>query len=275
MKKTVSLILALITLLFCLVGCNNSKDIVLTDEDIHTDYEGVYITLSSVDTSGEHKKLNVVWHNETNQEFTFGEDFYIEILENDEWKSVLTEDMIVTSIANLFPAKSTKERTYSTEYFDLSKEGTYRVRCVFSPGDGKMYNTWVAFEVKASDGTSNQNHNTKLVDLDEYATMTKNGTTSIEVGYTYVGTEETVYEFVIEDAETIDAIMSEVFKMELKEYPDDQDISFYWRVITVHQGTNAYLINLAEVGDGQNRYLCESQNLRNIIEQYIEDNLME
>ena len=148
MKRFLLIFLTLITLLFCLVGCNNSKDIVLTDEDIHTDYEGVYITLSSVDNSGEHKKLNVVWHNETNQEFTFGEDFYIEILENDKWKSVLTEDMIVTSIAHLFPAKSTKEKTYSTEYFDLSKEGTYRVRCEFSPGDGKTYNTWIEFEVK-------------------------------------------------------------------------------------------------------------------------------
>ena len=45
MKKTLSLVLALITLLFCLVGCNNSKEIVLTDEDIHTDYAGVYLTL--------------------------------------------------------------------------------------------------------------------------------------------------------------------------------------------------------------------------------------
>lgn len=148
MKKTLLLVLALITLLFCLVGCDDNKDIMLTDEDIHTDYAGVYLTLSSVDSSSEHKKFNVVWHNETDQEFTFGEDFYIEILENDEWKSVLKEDMIVESIALVFPANSTKEKTYSAEYFDLSKEGTYRIRCEFSPGDRKRYNTWVTFEVK-------------------------------------------------------------------------------------------------------------------------------
>ena len=73
MKKTLSLVLALLTLLFCLVGCNNSKEIVLTDEDIHTDYAGVYLTLSSVDDSGEHKKLNAVWHNETFKEVTYGD----------------------------------------------------------------------------------------------------------------------------------------------------------------------------------------------------------
>lgn len=166
MKKVISLVLSLITLLFCLVGCNNSKDIVLTDEDIHTDYAGVYLTLSSVDDSGEHKKFNVVWHNETNQEFTFGEDFYIEILENDEWKSVLTEDMIVESIANLFPAKSTKEKTYSSLYFDLSKEGTYRIRCEFSPGDGKRYNTWVTFEVK--DSSNVKSYSVTVEDGDEF-----------------------------------------------------------------------------------------------------------
>lgn len=148
MKKTLSLVLALITLLSCLVGCNNSKDIVLTDEDIHTDYAGVYLTLSSVDSSGEHKKLNAVWHNETFKEVTYGEGYKIEYLEDGEWKSVLKGEHIVSSIANLLKAKGTNEKSYSTELFDLSKEGTYRLISDFSLGGGKMYNTWVTFEVK-------------------------------------------------------------------------------------------------------------------------------
>ena len=148
MKKILSLVLALITLLFCLVGCNNSKDIVLTDEDIHTDYAGVYLTLSSVDDSGEHKKLNAVWHNETFKEVTYGEGYKIEYLQDGEWKSVLKGEHIVSSIANLLKAKGTNEKSYSTELFDLSKEGTYRLISDFSLGDGKMYNTWVTFEVK-------------------------------------------------------------------------------------------------------------------------------
>ena len=148
MKKTLSLVLALITLLFCLVGCDNSKDIVLTDEDTHTDYAGVYLTLSSVDDSGEHKKLNAVWHNETFKEVTYGEGYKIEYLQDGEWKSVLKGEHIVSSIANLLKAKGTNEKSYSTELFDLSKEGTYRLISDFSLGDGKMYNTWVTFEVK-------------------------------------------------------------------------------------------------------------------------------
>ena len=150
MKKTLSLVLAIITLLFCLVGCNNSKEIVLTDEDVHTDYTGVYLTLSSVDDSGEHKKLNAVWNNETFKEVTYGEGYKIEYLEDSEWKSVLKGEHIVSSIANLLKAKGTNEKSYSTELFDLSKEGTYRLISDFSLGDGKTYNTWVTFEVKDS-----------------------------------------------------------------------------------------------------------------------------
>ena len=166
MKKVISLVLSLITLLFCLVGCNNSKEIVLTDEDIHTDYAGVYLTLSSVDDSGEHKKLNAVWHNETFKEVTYGDGYKIEYLEDGEWKSVLKGEHIVMSIAYLLEAKGTKEKSYSTELFDVSKEGTYRLISDFSLGDGKMYNTWVTFEVK--DSSNVKSYSVTVEDGDEF-----------------------------------------------------------------------------------------------------------
>ena len=275
MKKTLSLVLAIITLLFCLVGCNNSKEIVLTDEDIHTDYAGVYLTLSSVDDSGEHKKLNAVWHNETFKEVTYGEGYKIEYLEDGEWKSVLKGEHIVMSIAYLLEAKGTKEKSYSTELFDLSKEGTYRLISDFSLGDGKMYNTWVTFEVKNTSKETTNNSPQKLVDLKQYSTMTKNGTTSIEVVYDYIDGEFTTYEFDIEDQETIGKIMAEVFNVELKDYPDDRDIDIYQRWIVVKQGDNRYHIDLTLAYEGENKYICQSQKVRDIIEKYIEENLIE
>ena len=274
MKKTLSLVLALITLLFCLVGCNNSKEIVLTDEDIHTDYAGVYLTLSSVDNSGEHKKLNAVWHNETFKEVTYGEGYKIEYLEDGEWKSVLKGEHIVSSIANLLKAKGTNDKSYSTELFDLSKEGTYRLISDFSLGDGKMYNTWVTFEVKNTSNKTTNNSPQKLVDLEQYSAMTVDGTTSIEVVYDYIDEEFTTYEFVIEDQETIGKIMAEVFNVELKDYPDDRDIDIYQRWIVVKQGDNRYHIDLTLASDGEKQYICQSQNLREIIETYIEGNLI-
>ena len=73
----------------------------------------------------------------------------------------------------------------------------------------------------------------KLVDLEKYSAMTIDGTTSIEVVYDYIEGEFNTYEFVIEDQETIEKIMSEIFNTELKDYPDDQDIDFYQRWIIV------------------------------------------
>ena len=116
---------------------------------------------------------------------------------------------------------------------------------------------------------------TKLVELEKYSTMTLDGTISIEVVYDYVEGEFTTYEFVIEDQETINKIMTEVFNIELKDYPDDRDIDFYQRWIIVHQGDIEYHINLCYNSDENgNRYLYQSHGTFDIIEKYIEDNLM-
>ena len=115
----------------------------------------------------------------------------------------------------------------------------------------------------------------KLVDLGKYSAMTIDGTTSIEVVYDYIEGEFTTYEFVIEDQETIEKIMSEIFNTELKDYPDNQDIDFYQRWIIVHQGDVEYHINLCYNSDENgNRYLYQSNGTFDIIEKYIEDNLM-
>ena len=115
----------------------------------------------------------------------------------------------------------------------------------------------------------------KLVELEQYSAMTIDGTTSIKVVYDYIEGEFTTYEFVIEDQETIEKIMSEIFNTELKAYPDNQDIDFYQRWIIVHQGDIEYHINLCYNSDENgNRYLYQSHGTFDIIEKYIEDNLM-
>ena len=78
----------------------------------------------------------------------------------------------------------------------------------------------------------------KLVELEEYSSMTIDGTSSIEVVYDYVEGEFTTYEFVIDNQETIEKIMTEVFNMELKVYPKNQDIDVYQRWIIVKQDNN-------------------------------------
>lgn len=152
MKKILSLVLAIITFSLCLVGCDNSKDIVLTDEDVHTDYAGVYLTLFSVDDSGEHKKLNAVWHNETTKTVTYGNWFVIEKKDGDNWTEVSTADVSFTEEAYVVKPNKTSEKSYTTKFADISKEGTYRVRTEFyvqeSNGASERGTTWIEFEVK-------------------------------------------------------------------------------------------------------------------------------
>lgn len=117
---------------------------------------------------------------------------------------------------------------------------------------------------------------TKLIEIEQYTSLTLDGTTSIEVVYDYIDGDFTTLEFVIDSKETIDEIMTEVFGLELKSYPEDQDIAFYQRWITVKQAEREYLINLGYASDNYgNRYLCQSKALCEIIEEYIEENLMQ
>ena len=115
----------------------------------------------------------------------------------------------------------------------------------------------------------------KLVDLEKYSAMTIDGTTSIEVVYDYIEGEFTTYEFVVDDRETIDAIMTEVFNISLKDYPKNQDIDFYQRHIIIHQGNAQYSIDLSYYSDSNgNMYLCQSQGVCYIIEKHIGDNII-
>lgn len=156
MKKT---FIFLITVALCLpvfTGCfsepEGGEQTKIPSEGIHTEYEGVYLTLESItDTS-----IAVVWHNETVKEILIDEWYSIEIQKDGEWVSVMTEEMIVPAIAIGIMPLAELRKTYSTSHFDLSENGTYRLRCDFNPGNG-TYNTWVEFTVtekEATDGLS-------------------------------------------------------------------------------------------------------------------------
>ena len=119
---------------------------------INTEFEGVYISLESYNTDeGGQTHFNVVWHNETNSEITFGESFSIEQKTGTEWKDAeFDEDEVFHLIGILLKPQSTENKTYITEHYDLSKAGTYRLVLPFSVKDGdnyKQYKTWAEFNV--------------------------------------------------------------------------------------------------------------------------------
>lgn len=111
----------------------------------------------------------------------------------------------------------------------------------------------------------------KLIEIKEYSSLTKDGTSSIDVLYAY---NNETYDFVIKDPEVIENIMTKLYDMRLKPYPENVDFFFSLKSITVHQGVSAHMINLSYTSDTfGNEYLCQSQGVCEIIEKYIEDNL--
>ena len=114
-------------------------------DNVHTEYDGFYITLNSV----SEKSISVTWHNNTDSEnITFGEYYYVEIYKNGTWDSVpWTDELTVRSIAYALPANGgQKKMSFSLSHLDMSEPGTYRVRCEFYD-NGNKFNTWVEFEI--------------------------------------------------------------------------------------------------------------------------------
>lgn len=119
------------------------------------------------------------------------------------------------------------------------------------------------------------NKKSKLVEIERFSSMTLDGTTSIEVIYDYTKDGYATYEFIIEDREMIREIMTALFEVKLKDYPEDRDIDFYQRWLNVKQGETVYYVNLSYAADeNENRYLLDSQAVCEIIEKYIEENII-
>lgn len=145
MKK--ALIICLTLCLVCgFIGCNKA----VGDADIHTDYDGVYLTFELLEEEDEIRIFNVTWHNETKYEVTYEEWFTIEYKRGDEWTETNIADVYFAEATHLLKANSTANKEYSTKFFDVSQNGTYRLRtnCTVYDGNKTVCNTWIEFEVK-------------------------------------------------------------------------------------------------------------------------------
>lgn len=169
---------------------NEDSSIISPHGEIYTDYEGVYITVKSIDTNpGGHKVFNIVWHNKTENEVLYGEHYSIKYLDGNEWIDVMLTHPDpdtyygFTDIGYILSPQSTAHKSYSTQIFDISKSGTYRLIMPFSVDEGgyKQYQTWVEFDV----GTTS---NTDTLELDNtriYSFLPPNSTSG-KMHYVYI-----------------------------------------------------------------------------------------
>lgn len=116
--------------------------------EYRTDYEGVYITIESID--GKSQSVEVLWHNESDSTVTFGMGHSIEYLNGDSWEDVQITDFAVIEIACMLDPGESGYHTYSTEYFNMLRAGVYRIRCEFYVTDSEAgaCSTYALFDVK-------------------------------------------------------------------------------------------------------------------------------
>ena len=120
--------------------------------EIYTDYEGVYITIKSIDKDeGGQNIFNIVWHNETDKEVTYGEMFTVEYKVGEEWMDTdFDEERFFNTIGYSLRKNKTASKSYNAEHLDISKSGTYRFMVPFSVMEGDnyvSYKAWAEFTV--------------------------------------------------------------------------------------------------------------------------------
>ncbi len=104
---------------------NKIGGFVVTDSG-SDNYEGVSISVAAIDLDSDKPALKVIWKNDTENEFSYGESFSVHRKQNGIWIDCVNGDVFFNEIAYILNPYSSGEHTYSLKGFDLSKTGDYR-----------------------------------------------------------------------------------------------------------------------------------------------------
>lgn len=267
MKKTALLILTALLLMLS-VGCTLYE---IDEKEDGKEINSITDFSKLSDMTRETDKIDVEFDNYS------GSPFYFTIEKQDDIDEIM-DIIFSSSFTKMGKEMNSGDHTSITI---IQGEKEYHIHS-FMNKEGEFYYSFATVELQTKlqelareAGAFGPQSPEKLVDLDKYDTLTIDGTTSIDVVYDYIKGEFTTYEFTIDDHETIEKIMTEVFNIELTDYPEDQDIDFYQRWLNIYQGGNKYHVNLAYTSEKNVLYLCKSKSTCEIIEKYIEDNLIQ
>lgn len=152
MKKLIIVLISLIlltSLLSCdLISCDlgsvfdqiiadhpSSNELFIHGDRGESEYVGVYLTFDGAEYVDGAWHINVGWHNESSYEVVYGLAYTIEYYDGGKWVDVKTTDFAVEEIACVVMPNKTADETYTTKYFDVSREGKYRLRTEFNISD--------------------------------------------------------------------------------------------------------------------------------------------
>ena len=116
----------------------------------YTDFEGVYITIESIENGQNGKVINAMWHNESDVTVCFGKGYTIEYLNGESWEDVQIVDFAIPEIACILDGGQTATESYRTQYFNMLRPGTYRIKTEFWIQDDFVLaeqTTYAIFEV--------------------------------------------------------------------------------------------------------------------------------
>ena len=111
--------------------------------DIRSDIEGISISVEDFEIGGEMPYFNIRYTNDTDEEYTFGEDFDILYLSNDEFVSCIKEEVCFHAIGYMLGPHSSTTHSYYISSFDLSNSGAYRFRIP----DSEKPHFWIDFTI--------------------------------------------------------------------------------------------------------------------------------
>lgn len=112
-----------------------SADFAVVSQESSSELEGVWAEITKTDFDAEAPTMTVVWHNDSEYELTFGQEFYIYRNENGEYTDMrITENYIFTLIGYLLLPGGTREITYNLWNIDIAEPGKYRYTTNFLIG---------------------------------------------------------------------------------------------------------------------------------------------
>jgi hypothetical protein len=145
MKKTIRLTVLLLAILAVLLLTSCAVHVPIITGNTFSDVDGIGICIDSIGGTQSDPVLAVRWYNRTPYEVTFGRAYRIECKDGDEWQSVQNKDMAVPEIAQVLLPGEECVVEYSTDAFDIGREGLYRIRVDFTLQRGALAESGIAY----------------------------------------------------------------------------------------------------------------------------------
>lgn len=143
------LFLSLLFVVSCGKGKNEQERLVY-EADGTSDIPGVSMNAEKSKYPGDISEIDVLWTNDTDKEFMFGEPFSIQKKEGGEWKPAGKSEAVFLSIGYSLSSHTQKKHRYDLRVFvDAMEKGEYQIITSFlyvrAPGDYDDYKISTSF----------------------------------------------------------------------------------------------------------------------------------